>query len=245
MMGRFAAILATTLLAFAGCFFAPERPGGQGGPDDANRDGAGSSMTDGSNGSGAPCADDHMDDMPMACGSWGTDDVVGGGTLVRQSDVLYATVANTNSHAECVTTPSVDFTHGVSIDLQQPLQGGSGDTTRFVASFDGGDSVTIQAQLITSGGLRISASCTKPGGFAGPAVYDSSYRYLKIAVQTAGTSNVAAFHSADRQTWTTMGSCSLTGTNPALATIRFGASSVSPGSSRSAMFDDLTSCTTP
>jgi hypothetical protein len=242
--GRFAAILAATLLAFAGCFFAPERPGGQGSPDDADLDGAGSSMGDGSNGSGAPCPEDHMDPSVMVCGMWGTSDLAGDGALARGAGTLNATVGTNGSRAECVTSQAVDFTHGASIDVVQPLQGGSGDTSRFVASFEAGGTITIQIQLVPSFGLRVSATCTGPGGFANPVAYDSSYRYLKIGVQTPGLSNVAAFHSADGQSWSTIGSCSLSGDNLALATIRFGATSGAPGSARTAKFDDFTTCST-
>jgi hypothetical protein len=55
---------------------------------------------------------------------------------------------------------------------------------------------------------------------------------------------LAAFHSGDGQTWVSMGSCSLTGNDLSLATIRFGASVGAPGSARQAKFDNLTTCST-
>jgi hypothetical protein len=243
---RFAAILAATLLAFAGCFFAPDRPGGQSGPGDADPDGTGT-KNDGAEDDSRPsanCPSDDMADMAMVCGTWGMTALSGDGMVSRSSGSLQTKVATTGSHAECVTTERVDFTHGASIDLQQPLATGSGDTTQFVASFDGGGTVTIQAQVISAVGLRISAVCSGPGGFETPAPYDSTYRYLKIAVQTPGTSTVAAFRSADGETWNSMGSCSLTGNDVTLATISFGVTAGSPGTLRAATFDDFTTCTT-
>ena len=79
-------MLGAMLIAFASCFFAPERPGGQGGGSDAAFDSPSAldmlSGGDALMGSGE-CPFDDMNTDPDPCGSWGTQDVAGTAELAR------------------------------------------------------------------------------------------------------------------------------------------------------------------
>jgi hypothetical protein len=239
-------MLGAMLLAFASCFFAPERPGGgqSGGADAAFDSAVKVDMLSGDAimGSGN-CPSDEMGPSPDPCGTWGNQSLTGGGTIARSGGVLEAKVGSFGDSAACTTPVDIDFSHGVSIDLQQPLQGGSGDTTSFTAAFDQNGFMKIETKQTTS--LQITASCSGPGGFSNAATWSSAFRYLKIA-PSSGTSTVAASYSANGSSWTTMGSCSLTGNNLALASVRFGATAGSGSfTTRAAVFDSFKTCTTP
>jgi hypothetical protein len=54
----------------------------------------------------------------------------------------------------------------------------------------------------------------------------------------------AAFRSSDGETWSSMGSCALTGNDVSLATVRFGVIAGGSNSSQAATFDDFRTCTT-
>jgi len=239
-------MLGAMLLAFAGCFFAPERPGGQNGGADAAFDSASSvdmRSGDGPVGSGE-CPSDDMGASLDLCGTWGIQDLASAGSITRASGTLRTNVGSGGDRAECATPINIDFSHGVSIDLQQPLSTVNGDTTRFIASFDQLGYVRIETTFNST--LQIGATCSGPGGTSNIAIYSSAYRYLKIAQVSPGSSTVAAMYSSDGQSWNTMGSCSLTGNNLALASVRFGATAgTGSGGTRAAMWDDFKTCTTP
>ncbi len=245
-MVRFLAVAAAIALALGACFFTPAAPIGGGGSDaasDSRSDGTPepSDVTLGDGGSGA-CPSDDMSNAAMVCGTWGTADQFSGGTVTRSGGELFATIATSGSRAECVTPLNIDFSHGASIELTAPAQGGSGDTTRFQAAFDAGGAITIQAQLGT-GGVMISAVCTGPGGFSTPVMYTSAYQWLKLSVLSGST--VEASYSSDGESWNAYGSCSLAGNNLSLASIRFGATAVATGTARAARFDNFKTCMTP
>lgn len=241
-MGRFVAVAAAIALALGACFFTPPRPGG-GEASDAAADGVADQVDGRGSGSGsAGCPSDDMTDMATLCGTWGTADMATGGTLDRAGGELIATVAASGSHADCVTPLNVDFSHGVSVQLVAPAQGGSGDTSRFMATFDAGGAMTIQA-AVTGGGLQVFAQCSGPGGFTGPVTFSSAHQWLKIAVLSGTT--VEAQYSGDGETWNSFGSCSLSGNSMAQVSVRFGATADLTGAARSARFDNFRTCTTP
>lgn len=238
-------MLGAVLLAYASCFFAPERPGGQGGGTDASSDDAvrvDMSSGDGTMTGSGTCPSDDMGSNPDPCGAWGFQDVSNGGAVARNSGVLLAKVNAFGDRAQCATPTNINFAQGISIDLQQPLQGGSGDSTQFTVGFAQNGYVTIETKQLNS--LQISASCSGPHGFSSPMTYSAAYRYLRIAPLSGTT--VAAYYSDSGTSWSSMGSCSLTGNDISLASVRFGATAGSGGvSSRAAVFDDLKSCIAP
>lgn len=244
MVGRIAAMLGAMLLAFAGCFFAPDRPGNQSGPGDADSDGRDGQRDDAFIGGSGACPSDDMAVMPQACGTWGEEDASVNGGLARASGFLQATLAGAGQRANCRTSAVVNFTNGASISFSQPVTGGQGDISRFTATFDLGGSVTIQAVDSGGGVAMMSATCSGPGGFSNPVAYSSAYRYVKIGLSTPGGETVAAFHSENGDSWSTMGSCSLAGNNLTTATIVFGATSGSATGTRAAAFDDFETCDT-
>lgn len=237
-MGRFVAVAAAIALALGACFFTPPRPSDME-PSDASGDGP----PDGSGSGSGGCPSDDMTDMAALCGAWGTTDLATGGTLSRSGGELHATIAASGSHAECTTPLNIDFSHGVSVQLVMPAQGGSGDTTLFAATFDGGAEVRIQTQLV-GGTLQVSGQCTRPGGFSSPVAYSSAYQWFKIGIVPA-TASVQASYSADGETWNAFGSCSLTGNSLSRVSVRFGASADVTAGARDARFDNFRTCTTP
>lgn len=232
------------LLALASCFFTPERPSGQIDPhDDAGFDGVLADAV--SIDAATHCPSDDMSAMADVCGTWGVPDLSSGGSVGRGSGVLNATVSAAGARAGCRTTSPVDFSHGVSIALKQPLQGGSGDTTSFAVALDANGTMIIEVVDKGLGGLQIVATCSGPGGFTGAATFDSSYAYLKIAPQTPGSTTVFAYHAGSGSAWTTFGSCSVTGNTTATALVSFSGTAGSASGSRMAKFDDFKTCTTP
>lgn len=244
-MVRVAAVLAAAFLTYA-CFSKPDAPSGQvvgdGGQTVDAEIADGRDSGSGSGSSVAGCPNDRFDGSGAPCGTWGS--AFGAGGLERANSTLTVKplIASAGS-AGCLSNSAFDFTQGVSIDIQQFLDGPMTYTTFFeVQNYaNASQFVGINISRTTGGIPTISTSClgaTPPSSLT--MTYDiTKHRFFQFKPSTT-LNAVDIFARGDNADFALFQAAACTWSNaPLLVKVRLGATSGADVAGTAAVFDTL------
>jgi hypothetical protein len=253
VVGRVVTVLAAALLAVAACFIKPGPPqigGGDGGVGDG---GGGDGTTGDGNTSGDAagdgstnaCAGPHDDwnGGGSACGTWGTELVLGGAAAIgRGGGTLNTSVGSAASNSKC-TSNSFDLARGVSIKVDQAIGTTMNDSTFIHLAFTGAY-VRISIDQLAS--LTVNPTCTGAASFTTGAAFGALFQHFRFTgVQIGANATVTVEHGSNGTQWQSLGTCTLTSVTIASATVEFGAVAGGGSAQRTAQFDDFTTCALP
>jgi hypothetical protein len=243
-MVRVAAVLAAAFVTY-GCFSKPDAPNGQVVGDGGQTDDAEFADARGS-GSGsevAGCPYDMFDGAGAACGTWGATFGSGGGVSRVNSTLNVKPEMPSGNGVGCISQNAFDFSQGVSVDIQQFLDGAMTYTTFFEVQNGANTTQLVRVNIThtTGGEPSITTSCL---GATIPNSLTVSYNIAQhrfFQFKPSATPNaVDIFARGDGGNFAPLQAPACTWSNaPTTVKVRIGAFSGADVGSTAAVFDSL------